>query len=103
MTLDWDKVDRDRYDGWRTATPHDFDYDYDEFCDFVDANPSAGFDAESVHDYHRWAQMMKDEDDVARGEDAADRAEADRDDDDRAFWNGMDDNLQAMAIERETE
>jgi len=86
--ISWELVEAG-YDAWRTAAPPEPDYDYDEYCEYVDQHPDAGYKAESVADYERWADMMQQEDETARGEVAAERAEADQKDDDEAYWGGL--------------
>jgi len=86
-------MNRDPFDGaldrWLTREPDEPTYAYEDYCDWVDARPDAGYDAESVEDYQRWADMMELQDMEVRGEIAAERAAHKRDDDDRAYWAGL--------------
>lgn len=89
MTLDWDKVARDRYDAWRTTPPAEEPYDFDEYCDYVDTHPESGYNAESLADYQRWVELMQQEDEDAEVDVAAARAEADREADFADFWGSL--------------
>ncbi|HEY7823028.1 MAG TPA: hypothetical protein VIG24_09355 [Acidimicrobiia bacterium] len=78
-----------RYDEWRTAAPPEPRYGWDEFAQWLTDNPDSSWDADSQDDLDAFIDMMEQQDADARGEAAAERAEADRDDDDRDYWGGL--------------
>lgn len=80
----WEKAEA-RYDAWRTAAPSEPRYGWAEFEDYVADNPDCGWDPNDEDDLTAFIDMMEEED----GEAAIDRYEADRDDDDRAYWKGL--------------
>jgi hypothetical protein len=84
MGVSWERAE-ERYDAWRTGTPQEPRYGWDDFAAYIEANPECGWDPDDEDDLTEYIDMMND----AIGEAAADRAEARQGDDDRAYWGTL--------------
>lgn len=80
----WDRAYAN-YDAWRTAPPPEPKYDWDDFAQYVHDNPDCGWDEDNEDHYEAYVYMMEE----AEAEALAERMEADRDGDDRAYWASL--------------